>query len=108
MNQPAPPDALSRCSARRYSSRRARRTTASLARAYSGRPFQRPGSISAERSRSRPNCASSSRANSREETHSVTSSCSWKERLSKFTEPTEDQAPSIVSVLAWIIVGQNS
>ena len=41
-------------------------------------------------------------------TPSVASSLSWKDRLSKFTEPTLDQAPSTVSDLACNIVGPYS
>ena len=44
-------------------------------------------------------------ANRSSHTQSVTSSWSWNERLSKFTVPTDDHAPSTTIVLAWSIVG---
>ena len=44
-------------------------------------------------------------ANSLEETQRVASSLSWKERLSKFAEPTAHQQPSTQSVFACSIVG---
>ena len=49
------------------------------------------GSIRSETSRSRSNCSVSSPANASEVTHSVASSLSWNERLSKFADPTADQ-----------------
>jgi hypothetical protein len=44
-------------------------------------------------------------AKASERTQRVASSWSWKERLSKFTEPTEDHAPSTTIDFACSIVG---